>query len=145
MAVKWFTYSLLLSISAMSCVAQTRWCSISGKRSGEALYYPPIARAASITGTTIERVTFTPDGTVLSVDPVQGPKLIAPFVATQLKKWSISTNDKGDLPCQALVVATFSLGESESYTETWAKSSILKVSIQAKPLVLYSLPSVSAE
>jgi hypothetical protein len=143
MRIKWVNYSILLSAFAVPCIAQTRWCSVSWKLSGDSLYYPPIARAASVTGTTIERITFTPNGSVLSVDPVLGHPLIAKPIATQLNKWSIKTNDQGNQPCQALVVVTFSFGDSESYAEAWTALSTVKVSIQAKPLVLYSLPAVS--
>lgn len=106
----------LLAMAALPacCFAQTRWCSISGKGVSAPLLYPPVARAAHITGTVIERITFRPEGAVLGVEPVLGPRLIASPIATQLRKCSFKTNAKGAQPCLALIVANFVSGDSDS-------------------------------
>ncbi|HZD78001.1 MAG TPA: energy transducer TonB, partial [Acidobacteriaceae bacterium] len=76
-------FAMALLVSA--CRAETRWCDVTGHGDGDKLVYPPIARAASISGTILARVTYSPEGEVKDVTVVSGPRLLATPVATQLK------------------------------------------------------------
>ena len=109
------------------------------------LVYPPIARAAHVTGIVIERVTFLPDGAVLAAETISGPPLIAKPVSNRLLRWRLKTETHGSEPCQALIVADFSFGDTKAESFEEIGASIYRISLRALPLVLYSLPSLSSK
>jgi outer membrane biosynthesis protein TonB len=97
-----------------SCSAETRWCSISGKAKSNSIFYPPIARAAHISGTVVSRMTFAPSGDVIEMETVFGPPLLATSANAQMKSWTVQTNAAGAEPCQSLIILNFAIGETES-------------------------------
>ncbi len=129
-------WAVLVVAASGSCGAQVRWCLVTGTGAQDTLPYPPIARAANVTGTVIERVTFTPAGNVLGVEVVLGPKLIAEPVSHHLKDWQFHTDATGTQSCQVLVVADFDHGGSSFTIASQTPSSMYRVSVRAKPPVL---------
>ena len=117
--------------------AETRWCSVGVRDMPKGgIVYPPIARAAHLTGTVIERVTFTPGGDVLEVDTVLGPKLIAEPVGNQLRTWRLTTNAQGAEACQALVIADFAFDDQPLAAAVVKGSSLYRVSVRIVSIVL---------
>jgi uncharacterized protein len=52
------------------------------------IVYPPIARAAHVTGEVVVRFAIESDGTVSSVRVISGPAMLQEAVAGQIRKWS---------------------------------------------------------
>ena len=126
--------------------AQTRWCSITGKAKTDTIFYPPIARAAHITGTVIGRLQFSPDGKVKNFEVVSGPVMLTTAVTNQVKSWALRTDAEGEEPCQSLFIVDFRIGDSDIDQKPVQanRASMFQVSVRAQPLILYSLPSVAA-
>ena len=135
--------AMALALLGSRCVAQTRWCSVTGIRPGRRLVYPPIARAAHLTGTVIERITFKPEGSISNIETVLGPQMLEVPVHNQLKDWTFVTYAAGTQPCQALLVVNFDFGELAALPGPAMPTSIYVVSIRTTPFVLYdAMPSV---
>jgi hypothetical protein len=102
---------ILLILIAVACVlpcnAQTRWCSVTGRGPQDTIVYPPIARAARVSGVVMGYLKFTPDGKVTKFEPIQGPFMLRETLKTQFASWTLQTEAKGADLCQALVVASF--------------------------------------
>jgi len=64
------TISILLSalFLASCCHAEARWCAIIGKDPADELAYPPIARAARVSGVVLSRIYYFPTGQVEHVE-----------------------------------------------------------------------------
>ena len=95
------TFSFLF---AASLSAQTRWCDAVSQESLPKLSYPPIARAAQISGTIIGRLRFLPNGKIQEFEPTSGPVLLTRFLVQQVKAWNLHTTAAGTEPCQTLLV-----------------------------------------
>lgn len=104
---------LLLLISvlfALPChAAETRWCTVTSFDSKDVLVYPPIAKAARVSGVVVERVRFTPDGNILGYEPVFGPAMLSISLGRQMQLWHPQTTATGNEPCQTLIIAHFRL------------------------------------
>jgi TonB family protein len=53
--------------------------------------YPPIAKAAHVSGDVTVTFAINPDGTTTSVQIVSGPEMLRPAVAEPIKKWHFKT------------------------------------------------------
>jgi hypothetical protein len=130
---------LLCAIIAIgsSCSAQTRWCSITGKAKSDNILYPPIARAAHMSGTVVSRVTYSPTGKVIGLETIFGNPLIAKSANGQMKSWTIRTDALGAELCQSLIVLNFVIGETESVEQIAnTPPTITRIDVQTHPLVL---------
>lgn len=126
-----------IGLACHICQAQTRWCSITGTAKADTLLYPPIGRAARVTGTVISRITNLPSGPVVALETVSGPPLLATSVNGQMKSWTLRTEAKGTEPCQSLLVITFTLGNSESEKRsTTVIPGLYRMSLNANAIVL---------
>jgi hypothetical protein len=127
----------LLSVSAR---AEARWCSITAIRSTDTLLYPPIAKAARISGIVLGRVTFRKTGTVDAVQVISGPVILARGLTEQLKTWSVTTDANGTEPCESLIVAKFTLIDPDAAVREAEPQpvtpSIYQVAVQDQPIVL---------
>jgi hypothetical protein len=137
-------YSLLLAIVLLvpMCRAQARWCDITGHGESDKLIYPPIARAAHVSGTVLLRITYTPQGQPQDVAPISGPPLLATPVATQLKSWHLKTNASGEELCQSLAIIDFRIASPDSLIVRPPQSvprSIIRMSVVVEPIVLYTI------
>jgi hypothetical protein len=95
--------ALILILICPFTKAQTRWCTIS--HTGK-IAYPPIGRAAHVSGVVIQRINFTTTGNILSLDQLVA-KLLAVSTADQIKNWHLTTDAAGDEPCQSLVLVRY--------------------------------------
>lgn len=121
------------------CRAQVRWCNVTGHGNGDRITYPPIARAASVSGTVLSRVTYSPQGDVKEVTSVFGPVLLTTPVVTQLKNWHVKTSASGNELCQSLAIIDFRIGSSASAPTRPTPQSMFRISVVAEPLVLYMI------
>ena len=115
----------LLATCALVCHAEPRWCSITGRGPNDTLIYPPIARAARVSGVVLGRVVFTTDGKFVRFEPVSGPKMLEISLTKQLEQWTFQTDATGDGLCQTLVIAEYRLND--------LGSAIAPTSIRSEP------------
>jgi len=130
---------IMLAIACLAslCHAETRWCSITGQTATDKLVYPPIARAARMTGTVVTRITFLPNGKVTSAETIFGKVLLADSVKSQFKDWTIPTDSQGNEECMGLIIADFSLDDQNPDKPPAAPAiGILRISIKAETFVL---------
>lgn len=130
----------LFVLCALACSAEPRWCTITGRGANDTLFYPPIARAARVSGVVLGRVIYTPTGKFVRFEYIFGPRLLSNMVSGQLERWTIQTHAEGDELCQTLVIAEFQLdipGASEPSVEIHSESgSTLRVYTQAQTVCL---------
>jgi hypothetical protein len=126
--------------------AQTPWCTDAKRIEAPGILYPPIARAAHISGTVIGRLHLSPDGAVENFEPVAGPVMLSRSVANQVKSWKFQTGSQLRTACQNLLVVTFTIGDSESAQEDIGTPppGILQISVRVEPIILYSTPTAVA-
>lgn len=128
---------LLCSLSGMLCHAETPWCNSVEKVSSDPILYPPIGRAARVSGVTVIELTIDSAGAA-SATKISGPTLLLTPAVSQLQKWRFRT-DGAITPCQALAIISFQFGPS-SITEAWRSQpeigNILRISIRTEPLVI---------
>ena len=136
----------LLATAGYGCAAETRWCAITAIKAQDHIVYPPIAKAASVSGIVIGRLEFMPDGEVLGWTTISGPQLLSGPMGGQMKLWTISTDARGAAPCQALVLAEFLLGDMPQTTATSAPApaGLYRMVLRAERIVL-SDPSFTVE
>ncbi len=131
---------LVLAAFVAACRAEPRWCPVVGKDSSDRFFYPPIARAARVSGVVLERVIYLPSGTVQSFEFVSGPPILAAGLEHEMKGWSLRTGDKGEEACVSLVIAEFRLdessGESTSQPIDVSVPGILRLRASAAPICL---------
>ena len=128
----------LLATAGYGCAAETRWCAITGTRAQDHIVYPPIARAASVSGIVIGRLEFMPNGEVLGWTAVLGPPLLSEAMGGQMKLWTISTDVGGGEPCQAMVIGEFLLSDKpEAPSASSPTPAVLhRIVIRAERMVL---------
>jgi TonB family protein len=82
----------LLTILLMSTPAYTRSVEESAVKVVQAVpsLYPPIARAAHVSGEVKVEATIDADGAVTSVNVVNGHKLLSPSVEKATRKWKFN-------------------------------------------------------
>jgi hypothetical protein len=132
----------VMALLASACRAEARWCDVLGHGNGDKILYPPIARAAQVSGTVLARVIYSPQGEVKHVILVAGPPLLATPVATQLKTWHLKTNASGEDLCQSLAIIDFRIASPASASVSPPQpvsGSIFCMSVAAEPLVLYTI------
>jgi hypothetical protein len=132
---KSFFILLVLSVLIPTCRGEARWCDILGHGDSDKMVYPPIARAARVSGTVLLRVTYTPQGQPQDVNLVSGPLMLAKFAGNQLKTWHLKTNATGEDLCQSLAIIQFRLSDNppaQAQQEQLASGSMMRLSIDAQ-------------
>jgi hypothetical protein len=127
---------VVVILLAPACCAEARWCDILGHGDSDKLTYPPIARAARISGTVLARITYGPQGDVKNVANISGPGMLAKAVSEQLKTWRLKTNSSGNDPCQSLAIIDFRLVTDDTLggpPPQPISGSIMRLSIEAQP------------
>ena len=131
---------VVVILLAAACRAEARWCDVLGHDDSDKLTYPPIAKAARISGTVLARITYTPQGDVKDVTSVSGSPMLARPVATQLKTWHLKTNASGEDLCQSLAIIDFRIGSpASSSVRQSASGGMFRVSVVGEQLVLYTI------
>ena len=133
----------LLSVSVLHTQDQeVRWCRTTKLDVSDQLQYPPIAKAAHVSGTVIARVQHQLTGAVSYIEIVSGPPLLGRLLTSQLEHWRFVSSGDGNDPCQTLLIAEFTLGDG-SPSVTASPPDIIRVAVHAVPAVINSLPSTS--
>jgi hypothetical protein len=135
----------VMAVFIPACSGEARWCDITGHDESNKLTYPPIAKAARISGTVLARITYTPQGDVKDVTSVSGPPMLATPVATQLRTWHLKTDASGADLCQSLAIIDFRIASPDSSPVPPPQSmprSMFRVSVVGEQLVLYSTSDV---
>ncbi len=127
---------LFAGLAMNAADAQTRWCSM--KRVEGKLDYPPIGRAAHVSGVVISRVVFRPTGEVVAVERISGPVILSDSVEKQLRTWTISAEAIGEELCQSLVVSTFALDEpkDDAPQQLISEPSVFRTSVNSFSIVI---------
>jgi hypothetical protein len=83
---------------------------------------------------------YAPNGKVLRVEPILGPRLLSSSLAQQMMDWTVRTDASGDELCETLVIAKFTmLGTGQAVPEEpghLSDPSILRLSVETEPLLL---------
>ena len=118
---------------ACVCQAETQWCKVTGRAAEDTLVYPPIARAARVSGVIVGRLTYLPPGQVTGFDWVSGQPLLQSAVEGQVSNWKLTTNTRGDAPCVTLLVVKFNLGDLPNLPSGPTSPTILRFDLSAEP------------
>jgi len=136
--------ALALTVLAGLCRAD-RWCSVVGNDPSNKIGYPPIARAARVQGVVLVHMIYVPNGKVVRVEPIFGPRLLSDNLARQLMDWNVTTDAAGDQLCVTLVIAKFTMLETNQKPPEEpalaAEPSILRLHVETSPLVLDTVVS----
>jgi hypothetical protein len=125
----------LVILLAAVCRGEARWCDITGDGGNDKVLYPPIARAAHVSGTVLARITYTPQGDIKEVISISGPPLLAKFTAAQIRDWHMKTNAVGGDLCQSLAIVQFRLSDNlalQVQHEQLVSGSIMRLFIDAQ-------------
>jgi hypothetical protein len=128
-----------ICLGALTCLchAEPRWCSISQKDPSNKFAYPPIARAARVTGHVMMRMIYAPNGKVVRFEPISGPALLSNSLRGQLSDWTVKTDARGDELCETLVIAEFIIhavpGAKLEETKFTLEPSIMRLSADTEP------------
>jgi len=140
MRVKAICVAVLLGAISMVAHADARWCTMSSLGPGQNLIYPPIARAARVSGHVMERVIYSPGKGATSFEFISGPKMLSAALEEQMRGWTISTNAVGPDACMTLAVADFMLdentGDSSANPIDISIPSILQLHVFTTPICL---------
>ncbi|MDE3162420.1 MAG: hypothetical protein KGL64_04090 [Acidobacteriota bacterium] len=129
--------ALILFAVTSACPAEPRWCSVVGRDPSNIIVYPPIARAARVSGVVLAHIIYVPNGKVEEVQPISGPILLSRSLTDQLMKWRVKTDAQGDAPCVTLVIADFSFSDSSPPTKLApTPPSIFRIAIEAQILII---------
>jgi hypothetical protein len=129
----------LAGLIAPHCHADARWCNILNKGDGDRLAYPPIARAAHVSGHVILRITYRPTGETVETTRISGPVLLAVSAADQLKTWHVKTDAVGSELCQSIVTIDFRIapqGDQPPQTVQLKAASTFYIAVETEPLIL---------
>jgi len=111
-------------------------CHLMGIKSSGFLEFPPIARAAHVTGEVTVHTVFRADGSVASTNTVSGPEMLrrSEVAAAYIKTWKVNETTEG----QACDIAiSFQFAESASCDlepPTVAMTSLQRFIITAHPI-----------
>ena len=126
-----------LGLLASLCRAEPRWCSVVSNDPSNKLIYPPIARAARVPGVVLVHMIYAPNGKVVRVEPISGPRLLSSSLAQQMMDWTVRTDASGDELCETLVIAKFTMLDSGQAApkepSRVTEPSILRLSVETEP------------
>jgi hypothetical protein len=101
---------LMLALST-AAVGQTRWCNVTDF--GKTLVYPPIARAAHVSGLVSLRVYYERSGKVTTIETIGGPVMLVNSATEQIKQAAIGTDAPGIEPCESLFILDYQLDDGK--------------------------------
>jgi hypothetical protein len=139
---------LCLALTARLSDSETRWCEVTGVSDDSKVTYPPIAKAARVSGAVIGRVLFVPGGGVTGFQPIFGPPMLAHYAGEQVKSWALRTSAQGDEPCETLLIVTYRFIAPASEAGPpliTAEPGVLKVSVEGIPLALSGDPEIQID
>jgi hypothetical protein len=129
----------VVALLVPACRAEARWCDVLGHGDGDKILYPPIARAARVSGTVLARIVYTAQGDVTDVTSISGSPMLATSVREQLKSWHLKTNASGNDLCESLAIIDFRVVTDDKPAgppPQPTSGSIMRLSIEIQPLIL---------
>ena len=129
-------FILLMLALSTAAVGQTRWCNVTDF--GNRFVYPPIARAAHVSGLVSLRVTYERNGKVTNVETISGPVMLVNSATGQIKQATIGTDAPGAEPCESLFLIDYQIddGTLPPLVQTPAVSGMYRGTIRAYVIVL---------
>jgi len=95
---------LCVSIALSAAYAQSASCGLTSIQESTPLNYPPIAKAAHVSGTVVLLATFDLTGKVTSVKPVSGPLMLQGAAIDYVNHWEANSSTG---PRECPVAVTF--------------------------------------
>jgi hypothetical protein len=102
--------SVILLASFLSLRAEEPPCGVAEIKETKPLLYPPIARAAHVTGEVILMVQFSMDGSVHAIDTLSGPEMLRASAKDFVSGWSANIYG-GSRACP--IAITYEIGDTE--------------------------------
>ena len=130
--------SVLLAcmLTSGAALAQTAPCGLTSVVDGRELFYPPLARAANVTGEVIMLVSFELDGNVWKALVVSGPQMLRPAALEYVGAWK--ANDySGPRTCP--IVISFQLDINQPKGKT--RQDLQHVTVYDKTVCLCDPPA----
>jgi hypothetical protein len=130
--------SVLLAFMLTSGVAlaQTAPCGLTSVADGRELIYPPIAKAAHVTGQVILLVSFQLDGNVWKALVVSGPQMLRPAALEYVETWK--ANEYGGPRTCPIIISFQFIADRPAGVE---RQDIQHVAIYAQPVCLCDPPA----
>lgn len=130
------TALLFFVLSTTAAFAQPNTCGgLTLVIDGAQPVYPPIARAAHVTGMVIMLVSFKTTGEADTVQIVSGPPMLRQAATDYVKSWKANTYS-GPRTCP--IVITFNLDKGDGSPQSLVRSDPQHVAINSYAPVLYS-------
>jgi hypothetical protein len=131
---------ILLLAFAMSatCLAQQNDCDLHTVTDTAPAFYPPIARAAHVTGTIIMIATFKPNGNVEGVKVLSGPKMLEQPTIEYVRGWR--ANEYGSIR-NCPVVVNYVLDKSGTENNQHDRIDSQHVNVYGKTVCLCDPPA----
>jgi len=104
-------FILLMLALSTAAVGQTRWCNVTDF--GKTLVYPPIAKAARVSGLVSLRVTYERNGKVTTIETIGGPAMLVNSATEQIKLAVIGTDAPGAESCESLFILDYQLDDGK--------------------------------
>jgi hypothetical protein len=98
---------LIIGLATTLSRAETPWCNAISVADDVKPAYPPIARAARISGIVLMRVTVDQQSDITDVSPIFGPKMLEIASTGQMKKWHLQRDFNEAGPCLGTVIIDF--------------------------------------
>jgi hypothetical protein len=123
-------------IHIVACHADVPWCNAMSKNDASIPVYPPIARAAHVSGAVVALVTIDARSETSDVAPLSGPVLLSSYLVKALKSWKFVSSDTNQKLCQGLVIVDFRLDtQAKSYTSP-SVPNIVRFNVEAMSLII---------
>jgi TonB family protein len=118
--------------------AELPWCAAAIPQERSAPLYPPIAKAANITGTIIGRLSLSEQGNVTGFEVVSGPEMLRHTVVSEVQKWKFQPQSSEPRSCEILVIVNFTIGQDTDPNPTKPPTNGIRFWVNASRLVLYT-------
>ncbi len=119
------------ALSSSELFAQTSWCSYAVRIEAPLITYPPIARAAHVSGVVIGKLILSDEGVVQDFVTLSGPAMLVDRVSKEVKNWKFKQQQSAEHSCQALLIVGFTLDRDNNPDPTPAPSNGIKIWINA--------------
>lgn len=128
----------LLGVMSAFAGAETRWCTARVDMGRDPLHYPPIARAAHVSGVVIGRMMFRPTGEVVGLEKMSGPEMLFVSTREQMERWTVTTEATGGELCQTLACIDYKTqGEDDTHQQTApVPTGMIRLTVETQFMIL---------
>jgi TonB family protein len=92
-----------MSLALSAAHSQSASCGLTSIQESTPLNYPPIAKAAHVSGTVVLLATFDLTGKVTNVKPISGPLMLQGTAIDYVKRWQANSST-GSRECPVAVI-----------------------------------------